>query len=245
MRSTARRHYVQFLLPSYKDFLEIHNSRCLGVGADHKAAGICAEALLHLPDHIYNDPTLDRCALDNAANVRVYREAQWPRCSAYELVCDFANVFKHCAIRRDGKKLNSMKDVREYIAWVHFDDERGRYHYCRKFLGLVGTNSKVINIEDVIRISFDYWTSKLISLRVIPGWPDVPPRESWFRYRKEVKSIEPVKILGNVGEYLHVEQIQLTWNSATKTTTLRTKKLRKVDSNIAIEVKKSPFKNSV
>src|SRR5438093_10278345 len=130
MRHTARDHFLHVVLPAFRDFASYYSNREMGLRRDTKNASAIAGALRDLPEHVFYDLNGNTGYATN----RSYRESFWPQSRAYQVICNFADVWKHRSISRPDRLLSCVDDIIEYYALIRYADEEGVYYGSRKLL---------------------------------------------------------------------------------------------------------------
>ena len=201
---TARFAYVEMALPAFEAFMQGYVNRQIGLRRDIERASVVADALLNLPDYLFasGESTKIKSAWPAA---RAYRESMWLQEPAYELVCDFANAYKHRDISRDERKLNSIEDVIEVAAICRFHDDDGPYFRTLKRVHLRTTGGEVSDMRRLLAAAMRFWEHELVGLGVIPHAPRHLLKFSEAVPRNDAQTNTPLQLLARKGEYMELK----------------------------------------
>ena len=201
---TARFTYVEVALPAFQMFVQGYLKRQIGLRQDIERASVIADALLNLPDYLFASG--ESTEVNSLwLNARAYRESIWLQEPAYELACDFANAYKHRDIRRDGRKLNSIKDVIEVAAICRFSDEGGPYFRTLKRVHLRTVGGGVSEMRRLLATAMLAWQRELARLGVIPVMPDHLFSFSEAVPRNDAQMETPLELLARKGEHMELQ----------------------------------------
>ena len=122
---TPRRLFVEQILPALDRFKAGYVDREIGLGRDIARGADLADLLVNLPDYIFRDASRPDL-LARYRDSRAYREEfGWKNHPNYELVCDFANSWKHRLVTRDSRRLHGIHDAEEASAMCRYFDDEG------------------------------------------------------------------------------------------------------------------------
>lgn len=202
MRNTARSHFVEVVFPAFESFAAHYANREIGLRRDTKNGAMLAEALRDLPEHVYAD--LEPVLSPTFKSSRQYRESFWLGLDAYEIVCDVANCWKHRKINRSGRTISSLDDVKEYIAFVRYEDHEGFYYGSRKMV-TVSASGRDHELSALLSNSTRLWAEELVARSIIPRAPKLPQCEPIFHSREELRLLSKIRILGQTSERLEIQ----------------------------------------
>lgn len=205
MRNSPRSFLVEVVCPAYTEFINHYNTREIGFRQDTKNGVILAEALLDLPEHIFKDESLKQLVEPHSKS-RSYRESFWQNNLPYEIICDFANAWKHRTISRQDRQLSSLDDIIEKLIIVKYQDDEGDYYVTRKTVSLICLNRKFYDLGDLLISSMQLWIDELIRLRVINTVPFLPMPISTYVSRSQANNLPLMKVLCQTGEYFEMHQ---------------------------------------
>ena len=204
MRHTARSFLVEVALPAYEEFVSFYNGRVLGQLKDTSNACVVAEALLHMPDRIYRDSTVQNSSVRGYPNLRAYRESFWSVSPAYEIVCDLANAYKHHDVTRDGKKIKSIENVQENCVFVKYNDSLGDYYVYRKALTIKCIDNKELLVDLLLRESMELWLNELHKLQIIEVVPNLPSLLPFYLSRDQASKLPTMRFQGQDREQVNI-----------------------------------------
>lgn len=205
MRHCPRSFFVEVVCPAYKEFINHYNIREIGFRQDTKNGANLAEALLNLPEHIFKDESLKQLVEPHSKS-RSYRESFWQNNLPYEIICDFANAWKHRTISRQDKQLSSLDNIIEKVIIVKYQDDEGDYYVTRKTVSLICLNRKFYDLGDLLIYSMKLWINELIRLRVIDTEPPLPMPISTYVSRSQANNLPVMRVLLQIGEYVEIHQ---------------------------------------
>jgi hypothetical protein len=198
---TPRKLLIEQILPALAQFKQGYIERDVGLGQDVRRGAHLAELLLNLPDYIFREDSLP-VALSAYKNAREYREQYcWKQNPGYELVCDFANAWKHRKITRDGRKMNGMDDVVEAYAMCRYFDAEGAY-YCGHKLVLLQTtiDTRHVELRRLLISTTAFWAKELQRLGIAPELPNDTFDFGEFTTRRDAATLPPLHFHAFVGE---------------------------------------------
>lgn len=207
---TSRSFFVQHVLPAYETFLDVNGDRKAGERRDTIHAAAAAESCLHLVDHVFGDRVSELIVL-GYTKTKDFRDALIKRCDAFEVVCDFANAFKHRVIKREGRKLSSLDAVTETCAIVRYQDKSGEYYDVRKVLWVHLHSGKRHPLPDLLHESLGFLTQELVRLGIINSAPMI--RAPKPKYVDRSLANLKMHFTGQVGEYFHEQFEKLVYNA--------------------------------
>jgi hypothetical protein len=220
MRHTARSYFVEVVVPAHANFIVQYSKRELGLRKDTSAAASLAEALLHLPDHVFRDASTQ---VDKEfRSLRSYRESFWPQSFAYELICDFAIAWKHRHVSREGRKIDALEDVIETLVAVGYQDDEGIYCCTHKALFVKSTDNSGHDLSALLAQALELWMKELVSRGIIAVAPALPLLPPLFYSREQASQMSNMRLLGQKGEYLEIRQKLMVCDSKTRTVRLPT-----------------------
>lgn len=170
MRHTAKAYLIEVLIPAYETFLDHIENRIMGYRQDTQKAANVAEYCLHLADHVFNE-NKSRFSGTGIKTLREYRTKLFQAYPSYEIICDFANTWKHRNINRDGRKLSSLDSVKEIFGIIRYQDEDGYYYDTKKFVWLMLDDGQIVDAGPALHASLKMWIEELIQLKVIDSEP--------------------------------------------------------------------------
>lgn len=136
MFENTRKYVIEYVLPSYQEFIEHRSSNEWGENQLLRKGINTAIALFHLREQI-------------PANIRPTKNALKSQYQAYGLIADIANVAKHHVITKDNPRISNASQIFEEMVITMFADEQGQYFspQLEVFVKLDdGTEIKLINI---------------------------------------------------------------------------------------------------
>jgi len=211
MRHTARDHFLHVVLPAFRDFASYYSNREMGLRRDTKNAAAIAGALRDLPEHVFYDLNGNTGYATN----RSYRESFWPQSRAYQVICNFADVWKHRSISRPDRLLSCVDDIIEYYALIRYADEEGVYYGSRKLLVATLFDKSEQDLGPLLLASLTLLAAELVRQGLLPNIPDFPRLPSYFQSRTEAASALPMRIVCYVKEYIEVPQRCLIFDENT------------------------------
>jgi hypothetical protein len=197
---TPRKLLVEQILPALKRFKDGYIERDVGLGQDIARAADLADLLLNLPEYIFRDGNVP-AEVSTYKSARDYREQYlWKKVPGYEIVCDFANSWKHRKVTRDGRTMNGMEDVEEAIGVCRYFDSADSY-YCQHKLVLIQTLSQGgVELRRLL-VSVTYLlTKELARVGVAPEVPFDTFAFGEFTSRADAAALPPLRMHGFVGE---------------------------------------------
>jgi hypothetical protein len=199
---TPRKLLVEQILPALARFKEGYLERDVGLGRDIARAADLADLLLNLPEYLIKDDSVPT-EVSSYNSAREYRERYlWKQYPGYELVCDFANSWKHRKVTRDGRKMNGMEDVVEGIGACRNFDAAGAY-YCQHKLVLIKTGEQsYAELRRLLVSVTDHLTKELARLGITPEVPPDTFAFGEFTSRQQASDLPPIRMRGFVGEPL-------------------------------------------
>jgi hypothetical protein len=136
MFENTRKYLVEYVLPSYQDFLDHRSSNDWGENQLLRKGINAATALFHIREQIPSD-------------IRPTKKDLKHQYKDYGLVADIANVAKHHEITNDNPQISKSSQIYEAMVYTMFADEQGQYYspQLEIFVKLDdGTEMKLINI---------------------------------------------------------------------------------------------------
>lgn len=112
MFQSVRDHFVQHVLPSYREFFELREKNEFGVNDLVRHAVNAATALYHLREHITPSPSVASLVAS---------------CPDYDLVRAIANVAKHHHVDRHQPQISHAEQIREMAVVTRYRDAEGEY----------------------------------------------------------------------------------------------------------------------
>jgi hypothetical protein len=182
MESTPHRHFMKFVLPAFARFAVHYNGREYGLHSDASNAASVAGALRDGPEHLhrFEGPLNDAKARKaHRRRLEKYRKSLLRRSRAYEIVCDFANAWKHADLDRSDPVVSSIDSVDEFHAFVKYHDTKGDYYAVRKFLVITTTDGEERDLPALILEALQMWCSELIQKSIVgsgnfdPRFPEI------------------------------------------------------------------------
>lgn len=202
MRHTAKTYLIEILIPAYEAFLNHIENRVMGFRQDTQRAAIVAENCLHLADHVFNEKTT-QFSEKGIRSIKDYRAMLFRTHQYYEIVCDFANSWKHRNINRKGKKLSSLDSAKEIFGIIRYQDQDGYYYDTKKFVWLILDDGQIHDFWELLHASLEMWIEELIQLQVIDSAPIFQQPASIQVSRSQAATRPQMKFLA--GEGLPVE----------------------------------------
>jgi hypothetical protein len=204
MRNTARSHFVEVVLPALSTFTEHYAAREIGLRRDTKNAAVVAESLRDLPEHVSHD--LKGTFGSALTDLKQYRESFWPNSREYEILCDFANAWKHRYLSRQGKSISSLDDVQECLLHVRYEDSEGFYYGVHKTVILRVIDGREYELSALISESIKLWMVELTNKEILTKAIPIPAVE-WHPYsRADLARLTNMRVIGQAGEYLEIGQ---------------------------------------
>ena len=196
----ARRLFVEQVIPALRKFKDGYLDRQVGLGCDIAKGADLADLLVNLPEYIFRSNVSPVAAL-GFSNVRAYREQYgWKQCGNYEIVCDFANSWKHHSITRDGRTMHGIDDVEEAYAMCRYYDEQGAYYCGHKLILLRLVGGGQIDLRRVLISAAKFWADSLNALDFTPAAPSQLFDFGEFTSRHDAERLAPLTLHGIVGE---------------------------------------------
>lgn len=237
---SARHHLLQVVLPTYEQFGNTLTDGIAGDRRDLLATGRAAEACLNLADHVAKDPACkDR--VPGAPRSKDYVEQLTQQNHWFAVTRDIANVFKHHAISRDRRTIDSIDALKEHVALVRFTDSDGYYYAMRKLVIVKLRDGKRLYVGDIIYEWIAGWIRELVRLQQIPSAPHLkrlPPR---LVRREDVPRQPAIAMRAEQGEYFESNITVLEYDCVNDTYGPVRGKLDKVDFKVNWSVAKSRF----
>lgn len=241
---TPRKLFVEQLLPLLLEFLEGYDTREVGLGNDIRRAANVAGILLNFPEYIYRD---EAClsVRSNYESARAYRERHaWVDEPSYEIICDFANAWKHRDISRDRKRLQGMEKVQEAYAICKYSDEDGSYFRTRKLVLLEDADGMEFDIRRIIVAASKYWAKELECLAITPATPVNHFLFSEYISRDDEKQAGPLNVHCLQHEPFRMEPRLLEFDPISKLLNrLVPEPGQKLTPNLIFTVHPTPFTN--
>jgi hypothetical protein len=159
MFENTRKYLVEYVLPSYQDFLDHRSNNNWGENQLLRKGINAATALFHMREQI-------------PSNIRPTKKDLKNQYKDYGLIADIANVAKHHEIKNDNPKISKSSQIYEVMVYTMFADEQGQYYSPQLdiFVKLDdGTEIKLVNILYNIMLMWRDVLDKLgiISLKAI------------------------------------------------------------------------------
>lgn len=239
MKNTARKYFVERVIPSYEIFVNYYNSREAGLRKDSFNAGNIAESLRDLPEHLFAEIG----ATSGFKNAYAFRKSISDINPSYKIVCDLANVIKHKEIDKNNPTFTSLEAIKEFIVIVRYNDLLGKYYRTRKFLEVSLLDGSVYEISDILHTSMILWSKTLITFGIIPAIPKLPELLPKFIKRNDERLKVEICISGIVGEYMEEGIRRLIYNKD-KDSFIKPQKGNKFGTAIfpiKFNINKSPF----
>jgi len=205
MKHTSRSHFLYGVLPAFESFIEFYSLRRFGLRKDTKNAGVLANALRDLSEHVFIDIDDPNCH-DGYKTERVYRESFWRDFKSYNVVCNFADAWKHREITRKDRILNSVNDVQEWHFIVRYEDDGGFYYGSTKFLSANLNDGKQYDFAHMLFESINMWIKELLNRKIIDFAPMIPSLPGYYQTREDAASVTPMRIEFYTSEPVHVPQ---------------------------------------
>lgn len=202
MRHTARDHFLQVVLPAFWDFTSYYSTREMGLRRDTKNAATVAGALRDLPEHISHDLNGETGYATNKS----YRESFWPQSKAYQIICNFADAWKHRSISRPDRLLSCVDDIIESLALIRYTDQQGIYYGTRKLLTARLADGREGDLGLLLLTSLTVLAHELVRRALLPRIPDLPTLPTYFQSRDEAASALPVRVICHVQEQFELPQ---------------------------------------
>jgi len=136
MFENTRKYLVEYVLPSYQEFLEHRSNSEWGENQLLRKGIDTATAFFHLREQIPPAKRPTKTAL----------KAQYPD---YGLIADIANAAKHHEITNDNPRISNALQIYEAMIITRFEDEQGQFysHQLEVFVKLDdGTELKLVRI---------------------------------------------------------------------------------------------------
>ena len=237
---TPRSQFLGVTLSAFDAFVAYYGEREMGLHADTANAARVAEALRDLPEHAFNDAS----SPSGFADARSYRESFWPKSWSYQLICNFADAWKHRDITRSGRLINGIGDVVERLLVIRCADNEGFYYVSRKLLSVTANDGHEYDLAEHIVHSMKLWSDELVRRAIIPKLPPLSTLPNYYQTRAQAESAEPMRVLTYAKEHFELEQRHWIFESGSA-------ELRAVEKsdeyearyNIVIKALPSPFDN--
>jgi hypothetical protein len=162
MFENTRDHFVQNVLPTYKEFFETRLKNEFGVNDLVRRATVAATALYHMREHF--DPQLETTTLVGL-------------CPDYALVRDICDASKHKELDRSSAIVRRAAQIFEVAITTQYRDEQGEY-WSSQVEAMVRLDSGAERkLAEVLYNVMGMWCERLRSLGVIPTIPNPEPPE--------------------------------------------------------------------
>jgi hypothetical protein len=201
---TPRKLYVEQVLPSLAAFLEAYTERKVGLGKDIARGAQLAELFLNLSDYVFSEATTGSLSIPYASSKDYREQYLWKKEPCYELVCDFANAFKHRTIGRQGRIISGIGDVFEGCALCRYTDEEGTYHHTHKIVVMQSKDGKEADLRRFLVAAARLWAHELHHLGLAPETSARNFHYTEHTTRSEAATAEKLTVFGLVGEYMNV-----------------------------------------
>jgi hypothetical protein len=166
-----RKLFVEHFAVALENFLAGYAARDLPTSDDIARASTLANILLNFPDYAMREVELPP-ALSRFNTIRAYREQYaWLQEPDYELVCDFANCWKHRQATRQGVKIAGMSSLREGFGLCRYSDTLGNYYRAVKLLLLEHEAGHLVDLRRILVSSSKFWNRELSELGLVDPLP--------------------------------------------------------------------------
>lgn len=236
MNHNTHSYFIEKVVPSYITFVDYYNEREFGSRKDTFNAGHASESLRDLPEHIFADIGINT----GFKNPYKFREFMSDNNKHYKIVCDFANVIKHCEITKNNPSFTTLNAIKESVASVRYSDIIGKYYRTRKLLEVALTDGSNYDVSDLLRESITYWSNKLLDLGLIPNMPKLPEPLPKFAKRNDARFRVDIKMQGFVNEEFEAQLRALIYRKASNEIAELTPGEKFGKSNIPITIKADP-----
>jgi hypothetical protein len=209
----ARYMYAQNALPQFLDYVNDRAGREIGDGRQLKKVVSIADALLNISDYLYDDLET-RPLMTGFATANAYRKFLRGADDRYRLACDIANAAKHRSIDKNDPLLSSIHQVVETAQHCRFRDADGEYYRGVRGVYAVLDDGRSLDSRPLLTGAIITISRELVRLKVIPDYPTEALTVSEFIHRSDAAFLEPLVILGRVGEPVHLKMLMRDFDPA-------------------------------
>jgi len=209
---SARAYFLQHVIPEYESLQETLNDGFFGMRREIRALGRAAEACLHLADHVARDSTCNS-TIEGAPKAKLYIEALTQRSSAFALVRDVANCFKHGAITRAGARVASLDSFHERWVLVRYEDDSGFYYDIRKTVMVQTLSGAMASAEKIVRLALNAWCEELVTLGAIPSPAQIDDGKPLYIARSKCPPTPGITFLCEEGEHFSAKPMEAIYDS--------------------------------
>jgi len=227
-------------MPTYEQFGNTLTDGIAGDRRDLLAVGRAAEACLNLADYVAKDPAC-RDRVPGAPKSKNYVEQLTQQNHWFAVTRDIANVFKHHAISRTDRNIDSVDALKEHVALVRFADSDGYYYAMRKLVIVSLRNGERLYVGDILYECIAAWIRELMRLQQIPSAPHLKRVPTRLVCRHDVPRQPSIEMRAEQGEYFESNITVLEYDSVNDTYGSLRGKLEKVDFKVNWSVAKSRF----
>ena len=166
-----RKLFIEHFAVALEGFLAGYAARDQPASDDIARASNVANILLNFPDYVMREEPPPQ-PLSRFGSIRHYREQYaWREEPDYELVCDFANCWKHRRATRQGVKIAGMSGLREGFGLCRYRDAEGIYYRAVKLLLLEHSDGHLVDLRRILVASSRFWNRELSSLGLVDPLP--------------------------------------------------------------------------